>query len=273
MPGREGGGGWNVRVIKPRLPWRVSHPRAAEVGKALEAVLLSKEFALEDAEFQKIVPNEFVIEMHETNYLHNYQPIEDRVLNQWRSMMLEEITTVNRRQGRTEYQLGAPLRLEIHPVDDLKPTEVRILCRVQRSFDDTRNASESDRLPRREGAAMPCLELISSGQRWTLRLKTITIGRDERCNIYLDMPEVQDKRLVSGEHAYLRKEQERYTLYDGTQDGRASVNGTYINRKSVPLNGHLLKEGDEIILASVDPVDPRPDAPGAVTLRFREVCP
>ena len=274
MPPRDVGGEWYVKVISPRLPWGASHPRAAEVGEALSVVFLSREFALEDAEYNKIVPNEFVIELHEVNYLRNYQPIEERVLKQWRIMMLDQLATTNSRQGRSIYQLSAPLRLEIQPVNDLKPTEVRILCRVQSpQANSTSTAEPGKPLPRTSLAAIPpCLEMLSGGQRWLIRSEIVTIGRDERCNIHLDLPHVQDKRLISGEHAYLHLKQGRYFIYDGSPDGKPSVNGTFVNGQSVLSGGYPLEDGDVIILAALDPSDPRQDSPGVAALRFREAC-
>lgn len=268
-PGSE----WHVRVIGPRLPWGAHPPRAAEVGEALSAAMLSNEYALEDAEFQKIVPNDFVVELHEVNYLRNYQPIEERVLGQWRTMMLEQLGTANSRQGRNLYQLGAPLRLAIHPVSDLEEAQARILCRVQYPRSRSSAPGDAGRPTLHPAAApIPCLELASGGRRWPLRSNIITIGRDERCDVFLDMPEVQDRRLVSSEHAYLRYEQGRYLIYDGSSDGRSSVNGTYVNRQPVPASGRPLEDNDEIILASLDKDHPQPDAPGVITLRFRRGC-
>jgi hypothetical protein len=269
---RDFGGEWHARVIKPRLPWGAEQPRAAEVGEALCAVMLSREYALEDAEYQKIVPNEFVIELHEANYQRNFQPIAERVLQQWRTLMLEQLATANSRQGRSLYQLGAPLHLELQPAADLKPTELRILCRVQ-YLTNPSSGSEQERTSTHAGAAaLPFLEMIPGGKRWVLRSDTITIGRDERCTIHLDMHDIQDKRLISGEHAHLRFELGRYLIYDGSPDGKASVNGTFVNRLPVPHGGQLLQDGDEIILASLDPRNPRPDAPGVVALRYREAA-
>jgi hypothetical protein len=211
--------------------------------------------------------------LHETNYQRNYQPIEERVLQQWRSLMLEQLTTANSRQRRSLYQLGAPLRLEIRPVADLKPTEVRILCRVGQPTAGSSSASEPGMpITRPKAATTPCLETISGGKRWLLRTATVTIGRDQHCNIYLDMPAVQELRLISGEHAYLRLVGGRYFVYDGSPDGKTSLNGTFVNRMPVPLGGCALDDGDEIILASLDPGDPHPDARGVVALRFREAC-
>jgi hypothetical protein len=274
MASRDPVGDWQVKVIRPRLPWGTHLPRAAEVGEALSSVMLSGEFSLEDAEYQKIVPNEFVVELHEANYLRNYQPIQERLLQQWRTKMLEQLTTANSRQGRNVYHLSGPLRLEIRPATDIKPSQVRILCRVQSPGarpgpEREPGGSFTQASP---AATTPCLEMLSGGRRWTLVSGTITIGRDHGCDVHLDLPAVREKRLVSGTHAYLRYEQGGYVIHDGSPDGRASVNGTFVNRKPVRPGGRRLKDGDTIILAAIDPDDPRPDVPGVVALRFREVC-
>lgn len=268
---RNPGSEWHVKLIKPRLPWETQHPRAAEVGEALSHAMLSKEYSLEDAEYQKIVPNEFIVELHEMNYLRNYQPIEERVLQQWRTKMLEQLTTANSRQGRNLYQLSAPLQLEIKSVTDLKPTHVRILCRVQHPEADVAISGDLDK-PIARPPTMPCLETLSGEQRWSLHSDVVTIGRDERCDIYLDKPDVQAKRLISGEHAYLRLEQGRFYLYDGSPDGRPSVNGTFVNQQPVPPSGRLLVNGDTVILAAIDSANPNPDIPGVIALRFQEEC-
>lgn len=265
MTSRNPGSEWHVKLIKPRLPWGSHPPRAAEVGDALSDVMLSRKYSLEDAEYQKIVPNEFVVEVHEESYLRNYQPIEERVLQQWHTKMLEQLATANSRQGRSLYQLSAPLRLEIRPASDLKPTQVRIRCRVQHP-DKERGESTV------HVTAAPCLETLSGKQRWPLRSDTITIGRDMYCDIYLDMPDVQERRLISSEHTHLRFEKGWYYIYDGSPDGKPSVNGTFVNGQPVPPHGRRLEDGDTIILAALDRDNPRPDVPGVAELRFRMEC-
>lgn len=265
---------WHVRVFTPRLPWDVHSPRAAEVGEALTTMMLSGEYALEDAEYQKVVPNEYVIELDEANYRRNFQPIEERLLQQWRSRMLDQLATANSRLGRPQYQLGATLQLGIRPVSDLKPTQLRIRCRVQSAAVAATGASQPVQIrtqPTR--SPMPCLEMLSGGSRWPLRQEIITIGRDKSCDIRLDMPDVREKRLVSGKHAHLRFEGGHYVLYDGSPDGRPSVNGTFVDRQRVPPGGWPLKGGETIILAAANAQDPRPDVPGVVALRYWEVCP
>lgn len=273
MAERNPAGDWQVKLIQPRLPWGAHSPRAAEVGEALSSVLLSVEFSLEDAEYQKIVPNEFVVELHEANYLRNFQPIEERLKQQWRTKMLEQLATANSRQGRNVFHLSAPLRIEIRPAADLKPSQVRILCRIQSISTRPAGEREPDRSPTQfTPAGQPCLELLSGGRRWPLGSGTITIGRDDRCDVYLDLPDVREKRLVSGQHAYILFERGGYFIYDGSPDGRASVNGTFVNHQPVRPGGRRLKEGDLITLAALDPADPRLDIPGVVVLRFREAC-
>jgi len=117
-----------------------------------------------------------------------------------------------------------------------------------------------------------CLELVSGGKRWQLHRGTVTIGREEANDVYLDMEEIQERRLVSGRHAYLRCDEQECWLFDGSPDGKASINGTYVNARPVPSTGRLLADGDAILLAALDPHNPRPDMPGAVTLRFRLEC-
>jgi hypothetical protein len=270
MKSRNPGSEWQAKLVKPRLPWSSHRPRPAELVEALSDVMLSRKYSVEDAEYQKIVPNEFVVEVHEENYLRNYQPIAERVLQQWHAKLLEQLATANSRQGRNLYQLGAPLRLEIRPAVDLKPTQARILCRVQSP--DSAAASDSEQGEAMVATKAACLETLSGRRRWLLRSGTLRIGRDMRCDIYLDMPDVQERRLISSEHAYLRFEQGRYYIYDGSPDGKPSVNGTFVNRQPVPPDGRLLEDGDSIILAALDPNDPRPDSPGVLELRFWREC-
>jgi pSer/pThr/pTyr-binding forkhead associated (FHA) protein len=120
--------------------------------------------------------------------------------------------------------------------------------------------------PGRASAAF--LELVPTGQRWALYPGINTIGRSETCQIFLDMPIVLEKRLVSGQHAYITMQDRECTLFDGSPDGRPSANGTYVNLRRVPPSGYRLQNGDAIVLAAVDPLYPRSDTPGVVTFYF-----
>jgi hypothetical protein len=112
------------------------------------------------------------------------------------------------------------------------------------------------------------LELVPTGQRWSLYPGINTIGRSEGSQIYLGIPVVLEKRLVSGQHAYIVMEGGACTLYDGSPDGKPSSNGTYVNLRRVPPAGYRLQNGDAIVLAALDPLYPRSDTPGVVTFYF-----
>jgi pSer/pThr/pTyr-binding forkhead associated (FHA) protein len=99
-----------------------------------------------------------------------------------------------------------------------------------------------------------------------------TIGREPSNDIFLDAPEVQERRLISRLHAHLRGSGGEYRLFDGGPDGKPSANGTYINYRRVPPEGAALQNGDVIILGAVNPADPRPETPGAAALQFWVDC-
>jgi hypothetical protein len=118
------------------------------------------------------------------------------------------------------------------------------------------------------GISAAFLELVPTGQRWALYPGTNTIGRNETCQIFLDMQVVQEKRLVSGQHAYVVMQNGVCMLYDGSPDGRPSANGTYVNLRRVAPTGYRLQNGDAVVLAAIDPLYPRSDTPGVVTFYF-----
>lgn len=76
-----------------------------------------------------------------------------------------------------------------------------------------------------------------------LRSSSHRLGRDR---VWADF-KVPDEgwEVISKHHATLRKEQDGYRIYDG--DGiQRSTNGVLINGVLIPLEGHLLKNGDEL---------------------------
>jgi pSer/pThr/pTyr-binding forkhead associated (FHA) protein len=77
---------------------------------------------------------------------------------------------------------------------------------------------------------------------------------------------------VSGQHAYLHCLPRAYRLFDGAPNGLPSINGTFVNGRPVPPGGHLLQDGDILILAAVRPQAPSLDTPGVAGLRFRALC-
>lgn len=233
----------------------------ADVGRRLQAAMLAPENILEDARYFKVVPNDYVVELNELNYARHYKPVEKTIYAQWRDKLLEALNTANSRQGRRDYRFGGRVQLRIQPTADLGEDEVRIYCQV--------NPDAGAAPPSRVTA---CLELLPQGRRWPLSGELTVLGRDEASDLYLDLPAVQQKRLVSGQHAHIRQREDRFRLYDGSPEGKASVNGTFVNGRPVPPGGHDLQDGDVIILASLDPHLPRIDTPGVAAFIFREEC-
>lgn len=253
---------WRTRLIEPRLPWGSRPPRPAELAESLSAIMLASENLLEDAEYNKIIPNQYIVEINRSHHARYFQPIEKQVLQQWQTQLLERLTTANSRQGRNEYRLAGPLRIEMRPVQDLSPAQVRVLFRFQ-----------AGEVGARAPAALPaCIKSLSGGLSWPLHPGIMTIGRAKDCDITLDMPVIREKRLVSGRHAYLLCEPGRYRIFDGSPDGKSSVNGTFVNHQPVSAEGQVLQDGDIIILAAVDPLHPRVDTPGTIALRFVLDC-
>ena len=251
---------WQMRLIGSRLPWGSRPVRPAEVSEGLCDVMVARQNTLEDVNYQKIVPNQFVVELSQGNYSRNYQPIEDRILQQWNQKLMDHIMTANSRQGRMEYRFGGPLKLEIRPVEDLREDQARLYCRVQ------------SEVSAGEPALLACLEILPGGKRISLKPGITTIGRNPHCDVYLDSMVVQEKRLISGEHAYLHCQKGNCRIYDGSPDGKLSVNGTFVSSRRVPPAGLDLHDGDLIILAALDARFPREDTPGVAALRFSSDC-
>jgi len=304
-------GKWQVRFVRPgmiglnRLPELLGLPelarlpgmgqlvRPADVGEGLRAAMLDRENMLEDVNYQKVVPNRFIVEVGAEDYQRQFRPIERQVLEQWRGQLLEDLITANSRQGRKEFRLGGRLQIEVRPSPNLIDTEARILSRIEADYPvasppkqalaparprpvdpkagteghaETRPEIQAGPLPSGQGAY---LELQPTGQRWALYSGINTIGRKESNQVYLDLLEVLQKRLVSGQHAYiLMDDQGECFLYDGSPNGKPSVNGTYVNLQRVTRKGYHLQNGDSIILAALDPLHPRSDTPGVVTFHF-----
>lgn len=241
----------NLRRPGPVLP--------ADVGKRLLEAMLAPEHILEDARYFKIVPNDYLIELNEANYQRHYQPVEKVLYRQWRDKLLEALNTANSRLGRREYRFGGRVRLRLQPVADLSETDIRLRCQINPAVDAPAGTTA-------------CLELWTGGRRWPLREDVTVLGREEPCDVCLDLPDVQQKRLISGRHAYIRQKDGHFRLYDGSPEGKASVNGTFVNGRQLPQAGHPLQEGDLIILASLDPRQPSLDTPGVAGLVFRAEC-
>lgn len=256
---------WRVRVIGSRLPWGSRPDRPADIGDELCAAMLARENVLEDANYQKISPNRFVVEISQENYARNFQVLEAQIIHQWNEKLLAYLLTTNSRQGRQEYRFAGPVTIEIYPSPDLGNDQARIRCRVQA-------AGEVDSQIEGRIELTACLELLPEGRRWALHPGIVTIGRDMSCDIHLDSPAIQQKKLVSGQHAYLYCRVESYTLFDGSPNGKPSLNGTYVNLHRLSSIGVDLKNGDSILLAALDANHPNPNSPGVASLRFHQDC-
>jgi hypothetical protein len=250
---------WRSRLLDRRLPWNAEPIRPSEIGDGLCEAALARENLLEDAEYHKILPNWFVVEVSQEIYQLNYLPLQGQILGQWKDRLLNCLLTVNNRQGRNEFRFAGAVRVEIRPVNGLKSSQARILCSIQ--------AVETGQSP-----VSACLQSADGSKTWPLRPGNVTIGRDAACDVYIDFPDVQRKKLVSGRHAYIYCQEGSYRLFDGSPEGRPSRNGTFVNLVRVPRTGVALEEGDQILLAVSDPSRPDPQAPGVAVLRFRLIC-
>ncbi|MCB0214554.1 MAG: DUF3662 domain-containing protein [Anaerolineae bacterium] len=248
--------------------------RPADVSRYLQQAMLDPENTLEDAQYRKIVPNRYVVELNEQTYKTHFQPIGSVVCTQWQDKLEQVLETKNSRLGRDEYRFAGPVQVEIETVTDVAENEVRIQSQI---------IAPADVIPEPEPPPPPppsapvptttaCLELLPGEQQWQLSRDVTLIGRNSTCDIHFDYSFVKQKRLISGQHAYIRYQDGRYRLYDGAPDGSPSSNGTFINDRRVSPKGHVLQAGDVIILAAVDPSNPRPDTLGVVTLFFNTDC-
>jgi len=76
-----------------------------------------------------------------------------------------------------------------------------------------------------------------AGRSWLIEKETLTIGRDEDCDVVLV------ERQVSRHHAQIRRTDSRHVLED-----LGSKNGTYVNGRQV-TGPYTLQDGDEIQIA------------------------
>ncbi|MBE0695572.1 MAG: FHA domain-containing protein [Anaerolineaceae bacterium] len=249
-----------------KFPWLIRPIRAADIGDNLRDVMLDRNYMVEDVNYHKVVPNRFVIEVSQNNFTQQYQPIQEQIIQQWTNQLLEDLLTANSRRGRKEFRFGGRLQLEIHPTNDLKNYEARILCKIDEGVVHGNRSKEKP--GRKDPVTTAYLELVPTGQRWALYPGINTIGRSEVCQVFIDQPYVHEKRLISGQHAYIVMEREWCTLYDGSPDGRPSANGTFVNLRRVQPGGCRLNHGDSILLASIDPIHPRSDTPGVTSFNF-----
>ncbi len=255
---------------------RVSPILPADISKRLRAAMLDRKQHLEDVNYGKVVPNDYVIELNPENYERHYQPIEQDVTEQWRKRLLDDLNTANSRQGRKQYRFGGPVQVRLRPAPQLAENEVNIIARVQAEARLGPEARPVEARPgpevRLEGGSYGCLEQLPGGRRWPLQEGTVVLGRSRGADIRASGPQVQELRLVSSIHAHIICSGGQCRLYDGGPDGKRSLNGTYLNGRRLGTAGERLQPGDQIILASLDPEAPRLDTPGIVVYTFHAVC-
>jgi len=260
---------WRVNWLKPRFPWLKQAIRPAEISDSLCKAITSRENILEDAEYNKVVPNQFKIELTRQDYESYFKPLEKDLLQQWHDRLLEHLMTLNERLGRIEYRLSGQLQIELCSSPDLQENQARILCYVEpgdKLIEIPPKPSTNVR-----GTEIAFLELINGDRRWSLYPGNNIIGRDPACDVFLDIPLIQQKRLISAQHAMIRIEGRQSFLLDGAPSGKPSANGTYVNSQPIPPDGVPLKEGDLIILAVLNHHSPRIDTPGVAAFRFHKV--
>lgn len=245
--------------IRQPLPLRREAVRPADVQRHLEAAMLDPDNQLEDASYSQIVPNEYIVELEADNLEQHFRQIEQRLCEQWRVKLLEALDTANQRQGRRQYQFGGPVRVSLRPGAALAPNAVRIRCRI---------APEAPPV----GQVVGCLQLLPNGRQWPLQPGTLTLGRHETSDIYLDTSRQSQPPLISAHHAYVLVTESEVRLFDGSPAGRPSLNGTFVNGQRVSASGQALAPGDIIVLAPLNPKDPRANGPGVLALQFHERC-
>ncbi len=254
---------WRIQLVELRFLWMKDPIRPADLSHKLRDVMLSKENLIEDADYHKVVPNRYLVEVSPENFARNFQPIQKRVIAQWQEKLLDDLERTNTRLGRREYNFAGRVEIQIRPTDGLAPNQARIYFRVGWPG----QASGSQPLP--PDLLVPAvLELVPGGKRWRLHRGIVTIGREPGNDVILEGVEVQARRLVSAQHAYIACDDRQFVLHDGAPSGRPSTNGTYVNLRRVGAEGARLNDGDLILLAALQPDRPRTDTPGVAVLRF-----
>lgn len=261
--------GWHINWLGPGLLLNKPAIRPAEIGDGLCKIMLAHKNVLEDANYIKIVPNRYVVEISPETYLDQYKPLDTQLIEQWRERLREHLLITNSRLGRKEYRFSGQLQIDLRPAGDIRNNSARILSRVEPDDEERRMQQNS----KSRGAEAAFLELVNGNRQWPLYSGNNILGRDETCDVYLDLPVIQEKRLISAQHAWIRIENGRYYLYDGAPSGKPSANGTFINSQRIQGGGALIQDGDIITLAAFDPQSPRWDTPGVAILRFRVANP
>jgi hypothetical protein len=153
--------------------------RPADINRHLEAAMLDRQNLLEDVNYGKIVPNEYLVEVGPETFEHRFRPIAADLTNQWQRRLLDALNTANGRQGSRVYRFGGPVVVHLRPAADVPEDEVRIRSRV-----NNEQAVAA-------AVGIPCLQRLPRGRSWPVQGSVVTIGRSRQSDIYLDEPEIQ----------------------------------------------------------------------------------
>jgi pSer/pThr/pTyr-binding forkhead associated (FHA) protein len=267
-----------VQIVLSKLPrgWRRQiGVRPADVSKQLRTVLLDRRHHLEDAQYGKVAPNVYTVAVNPQQYAAHFEPIGADLCEQWRRQLLQDLNTANSRQGRKQYRFGGAVAVQLKADAGLPTDEIRIEAQVQREPQaerpDPGPVAEPQKPPTGATMAAPAAShgwLLAEGNAHPLKEGTNILGRSRSCDVIVSGKEVTERRLVSGLHAYIECRGGNCRIFDGTPDGKPSMNGTFVNVRPVSQGGQPLRDGDEIILAALDRASPRPDTPGVAWLLF-----
>jgi hypothetical protein len=258
---------WQTNWVKPGFLLNRQSIGPAEIGDGLCKIIMAKGNVLEDANYNKILPNRFVVELSQDNFEKRYEPIRQNLIQQWREKLVDYLMTTNSRLGRKEYRFGGQVQIELRPAADITDNQARVLSKVEPNVEP--EAQQQPSQTKVQGKETGYLELVNGDRSWPLFPGDNTIGRDVSCDIFLDVPLIQQKRLVSGQHARIYVDRGQHILYDGSLMGKPSANGTFVNSQRIPDYGTPLQNGDIIILGALHPQRPTTDAPGVAVLRFQ----
>jgi hypothetical protein len=259
---------WQTNWVKPSFLSNKGAISPAEIGEGLCKIIMTKGNILEDANYNKILPNRFVVELSQDVFRKHYEPLEQSLIQQWREKLVEHLMTTNSRLGRKEYRFGGQLHIALRPAADIVDNRACVLSRVEPHVDlEGQKPSSHTRM---QGEETGYLESVNGDRRWPLFPGDNTIGRDASSDVFLDIPVIQAKRLVSGQHARIYVDRDQHILYDGSLTGKPSANGTYVNSQRIPDYGLPLQNGDIIILGALHPQHPSVDTPGVAVLRFQQ---
>jgi hypothetical protein len=126
---------WQTDWVKPGFLSNKGSISPAEIGEGLSKIIMAKGNVLEDANYNKILPNRFVVELSQDVFRKHYEPLEQSLIQQWREKLVEHLMTTNSRLGRKEYRFAGQLHIELRPAPDILDNHARVLSKVEPNVD------------------------------------------------------------------------------------------------------------------------------------------